>query len=145
MKKQLIVLTAALSLLILPTSIFAQSNHSYNANMNSIKTIKLLGGYESKDGVLPSSGEVEYSFTYNKSDGANFRIYLGDDNKKGMKLVVYDPDNNEFASGKTNAGNNWRVLLDTKPKKEGDYTIKIVSNDGDGGWDYSYSSAARSY
>ncbi|BFH66284.1 hypothetical protein J27TS7_11300 [Paenibacillus dendritiformis] len=73
------------------------------------------------------------------------RFWLEDENKRGMQIVVYDPDNKEYVKGHTLSSNNYRVLLETKPTKEGTCTIKIVSDDGSGGWDYGFNSAVRAY
>ncbi|GAV11318.1 hypothetical protein [Paenibacillus sp. NAIST15-1] len=145
MKKKVVLFLTVLTLTALPTSVFAQSVTSYNPLKNVFNQKYSPLAYESKSGVLPSSGEVEYSIDYSSEDGAHLRVYLGDDDKKGMKLVVYDPSNKVFASGETKSSNSYQVTLETKPTKEGTYRIKIVSNDGDGGWDYGYTSAARVY
>ncbi|MBT2761401.1 hypothetical protein [Paenibacillus sp. ISL-20] len=130
------ILTATAVLLSVPASAFA-----YTPLQTQSSSIITPLAHDEWNFVV--SGEDEVTFDYEKSDGVNLRVWLGDDERVGMELLVYDPKGNLFASGNSTSRADYQVKLETKPKIEGTYKIKVVVNDGGG--PYWVSLAARSY
>lgn len=135
-KRMALVFAATLVLLSVPVTAFA--NPLSQSPSSSIITPL---AHDQWNFVV--SGEDEVTFDYSKSDGVNLRVWLGDDERAGMELLVYDPNGNLFASGNSTSRSDYQVKLETKPKIEGTYKIKVVVNDGGG--PYWISLAARSY
>ncbi|MCY9760443.1 hypothetical protein M5X06_13020 [Paenibacillus alvei] len=152
MKKSIGILVAATSIVLatLPTSAFAQNQPSHNSNQETffptadVSHDVYLAAKTNED-EDEYKGEFRYKFTYKKSDGANLRVYLEDEDERGMSLIVYDPNGNVFMQSSTSSSNSYQTLIAGQPTKEGVYLIKVVSNDGDGGLAYPIKTAARSY
>ncbi|EJW17861.1 hypothetical protein M5X00_21720 [Paenibacillus alvei] len=95
-------------------------------------------------GVIPSKGEVEFTFDYNPSLGNEIRYYLRDDDKAGMTLKIYNDENRQVATAKTSKTNNYYVNQSFRPPSKyiGKYRVIIVPNDGGSGYRYQLSARA---
>lgn len=161
MKKSVIILTATALALAIPTSGFAQSKPASKvitqAEFNGVKYIPGFGDVtiqeviHTKNGLIEKDGENDYYAGYSTSMGDTIRFYLKDTNQKGMTIKIYyvDADDNItslFASGTTSSSNNWMVLQETPaPKNDANFLVRIISNDGDGGYEYPFESAIRAF
>lgn len=141
MKKGIIVLLTAMALSVFPVSVFAQDSHV----VSSFGDNEDKESYASKHGPLPKTGFDSYNLPYKKKFKF-VRFYLQDDNEKGMRMVIYDFNGKFFAEATTSKSNDYRVLIEKEATgDDGDYEIKIISNNGEGGFEYPFESAARAY
>ncbi|MFE5324423.1 hypothetical protein ACFQ88_37875 [Paenibacillus sp. NPDC056579] len=145
--KKLLILTTALALSAVPATGFAQANTYAAGNpVNGSGQITILELMLNRSGTLPSNGEKEYTFSYDPSYGSTIRYYLEDTNHKGMSIYIYNSSNRLVASGHTGASNNWQFLNTFSPAQVyDDFTVTIVSDNGNGGTDYGYNVAVRAY
>jgi hypothetical protein len=98
-----------------------------------------------KSGNLDPDGEIEYTFDYDTSYGSTIRYYLADSNQVGMTIKIYDAGNNQVATGHTSESNGWQYQSTFTPSGTQEYTVRIVSDDGDGGFGYGYEVAVRAF
>lgn len=155
MKKKLFAFVSAVALLAaIPTTGFAApvKQHVTIQDVSDAKSIQGFGDVTilelmlNTSGVLDSDGEKEYTFDYEATYGNTIRYYLSDDNQNGMSIKIYDSGNNLVASGHTDSGNGWQYLNTFTPAaKDQTFTVRIVSDDGDGGGSYPFSVAVRAF
>ncbi|GEM_PF-3585561 len=151
MKKLLYLLFSIVLLMSVPAISFAQTNVT-SMDINKLRNVAGFGDITilelmlNKSGNLPKIGEIDYEFDYETSYGNTIRYYLEDEDHVGMTLKIYDSGNNLIASGQTSSASQWKVLNTFTPANQDEtYTIRIVSDDGDGGINYGYTVAVRAY
>ncbi|RAU96863.1 hypothetical protein [Paenibacillus sp. YN15] len=148
-KKTFITLASVISLVAtLPTTGFAApvsaENYAKAIALPGFGDVSIQQILLSESGYLPYDGEVEYTFDYETTYGNTIRYYLSDDENVGLTIKIYDASNSLVASGHTESGNSWQVLNTFTPASSNQtYTVRIVSDDGDGF--YGYSVAVRAY
>lgn len=141
-KKGLIVSSIVLALACLPATSFA-ANTADSSPQSSPVTMR-GDGFFSSDTYLASSVET-YTFNYDHSDGSFLRFYLVDKNKKGMGIIVYGPNGSVYFNGHTQASNGYQVYKEGPAGPVGTYVVRVLSDNGGYGYDYSYGVAARAY
>jgi hypothetical protein len=89
--------------------------------------------------TLSSSGSDSWTFDYSRTDGTTLRVGLNDLDHVGMNIVVYYTEGSSFTKvleGETNSANYYGYVGTFTPSKEGEYTVYVISKNGEGFYSY---------